>query len=209
MRRVWIVSASLALLVVGCPEPPPGPVATAAPVPKALKRKGLVCTIQGSPTCEAGQAPQILVTVSNNTDRDIYLVHCLDASDRKGRYPHCYFEVTGPDGNPLKPVLGGCGNMNTLRGENFVRVPPGEVFNPYGEGNYGFYPHLSYGLFRTPGEYRIRFVYSTESDDLKAWAGDGKEKVAANQEITTRFEQVPRVEIRSEEFTVTVTAKGK
>lgn len=111
MRSVWLVAILLSVLAAGCIEPAPEQVAaTNAPAAPVPKREPVGCTIKGEPTCELGKAPELAVTLTNQTDADIYLVGSLDASDYKWRYPHCYFEVTGP----VTRQIGRCGNMNTL-----------------------------------------------------------------------------------------------
>ena len=90
----------------------------------------LGCSIRGQPTCELGKAPNVTVALTNQTAEEVYLIGSLDASDSKWRYPHCYFEVTGPDGTSAVQGIGRCGNMNTLREQDFVEVPPGGAFDP-------------------------------------------------------------------------------
>jgi hypothetical protein len=220
MRSVWIVAASLPLLVAGCAEPAPEPAAAsnapaagAAPVPMAASvREPVGCTIKVEPTCELGEAPEITISLTNQTDADIYLVGSLDASDFKWRYPHCYFEVTGPNGKSAVRRIDRCGFMNTLRARDFAKLPPGGAFDPYRRiDDYGFFPayQLDAHTFGEPGMYRIRFVYSAKSNDIGAWAGDGGQAVAANEEIMGMFRLVPKVEVRSDEFTLTVVAPGK
>src|SRR3990170_1522626 len=113
MRSVWLVTALLPMLVLGCAESAPEQAhestAAAAPVPNAApQREPVGCTIKGEPTCELGKAPKIAVALTNQTDADIYLVGSLDASDCKWRYPYCYFEVTGPDGKPARSGIVRC-----------------------------------------------------------------------------------------------------
>jgi len=160
-----------------------------------------------------GKAPKVTVAIKNRTTRAFYLVGSLDASDCKLRYPHCYFEVTGPNGE-LDPrdVIRFCGNMNTLREQDFVKVPAGKLFDPYQHlDHYGFFSaqQLSPHYFRTAGEYHIRFVYSTKCDTIAKWAGDGRDRVANEKELVDLFNQVPKVEIKSNEIKVIVAAPRK
>lgn len=219
MKGKWLLLTILSVLAAsGCEQRPPeradAPgILAAAPVPKALRAHGpLGCSITGEPTCELGKDPKISVTLTNRTGADIYLVRSLDASCRKDRYPHCTFAVTGPDGKPAHGFGAFCGNMNTLRVGDFVKVPAGGAFNPYGyEGSDGFAHayQIFHRTFREPGEYRIRFTYSTKSDDIREWAGDGKETVFGDTRIADLFRQVPRIEVSSDEFILTVVAPGK
>ena len=171
--------------------------------------KPLHCVIKGEAKCKLGEVPIIKVSLVNQTDSDIYLVGSLDTSDCKWRYPYCYFEVIGPHGKPATKGIGRCGNMNTLRMKDFVKVAPDKSFDPYAPvDNYGFFSahQLSKGTFSQPGEYRVRFVYSTASEDIAKWGGDGRAAVADNAELVALFKQVPKTEVRSDEFIVNVEA---
>ncbi len=179
---------------------------------EATQREAVGCTIKGDPTCELGKVPKITVALTNYSDADIYLVGSLDASDCKWRYPHCTFEVIGPDGKSAVGVVGRCKNKNTIRVKDFAKVPPGGTFDPYQNIDlFGFFPayQLSAETFREAGVYRLRFVYSTKNYDIGAWAGDGGRAVAADEQIMNLFKRVPKVEVRSNEFELTVTAPGK
>jgi len=213
IQSMRLLTATLALLATGCGDSTPGRVTVAAVVAiDAAKRGPVGCAIKGDPTCEVGKAPRITVSLTNLTDADIYLVGSLDASDCKRRYPHCFFEVTGPDGKPAVQKIARCAFMNMLRAKDFIKVAPGEAFDPFQSiDDHGFFSayQLDERHFRAPGVYRIRFVYSTKEADINAWAGDGAEKVAADDELVGKFKQVPKVEVRSDEFTLTVVAPGK
>ncbi len=168
----------------------------------------LECFIRATPTCLQGTDPKITVAIFNRTDSDIYLVGSLDGSEGTRRYPHCYFEVTGPDGAPITLRGGACAYMNALREKDFMKVPPGGQFDPYQHiDEYGFFSAhmLSADAFRAAGKYRIRFVYSTRSRFIDSWRGPTDE---THSEIRTLFEQVPKVEIKSNEIEITVVAPG-
>ena len=172
----------------------------------------LACVIRSEETCELGKVPQIKVAITNRTMADIYLVGSLDASDSQRRYPHCYFEVIGPDGKSAIPEFSGCSFKNTLREQDFVPVRPRKSFDPYQKiDDYGFFSayQLAPETFRRPGEYRIRFIYSTKNDNIVDWAGDGFRKVAVDEKLLGMFKQVPKVEVRSNEFKVTIVEPGK
>lgn len=204
MRSIWIAAVVLLPPAAGCVNPAPESLEVAfAPVS---------CTIKGDATCEMGKAPKITVALTHQTEATIYLVGSLDASDCKWRYPYCYFEVTGPDGKSAVRAIGRCGNMNTLREKDFVKVTPGEAFDPYQHiDDFGFFQshQLVPRNFQSAGEYRIRFVYSTKSNNIAAWGGDGCDKVAADERLVGLFGQVPKFEIRSNEIKINVVESGK
>lgn len=186
--------------------------AHAAPVPEQPKgRPPVGCTITAPPTVEQGQVPPVAVALTNQTAADIYLVGSLDASDCKWRLPYCYFEVTGPDGTSPVKGIGRCGNMNTLREKDFVKVAPGKSFDPYQRtDDYGFFGshQLRPENFAAAGEYRIRFHYATvaEKEPRGNWLGDGFRKGQEVEEARVKalLDRVPRVKVESNQITVRV-----
>jgi len=60
-----------------------------------------VLTLCDKTTCRMGERPKISVRIRNLTNKTIYLVGSLDASEA-GRYPRCSFEILDPDGKPVK-----------------------------------------------------------------------------------------------------------
>ena len=187
--------------------------------PQAPKAPPLTCTIRSQPTCELGQAPTISVEIANWTEGDIYLVGSLDASDLKWRLPLCYFEVIGPDGKCDPPRIARCGNMNAIREKDFVKVPRGGKFDPYQKiDDSGFFgsSQISPATFQTEGEYRIRFVYSTDREDPKYWLGDVHGDAAemlptggTNEEVAKLLAKVPKTTVSSNEITVKVVRPNK
>lgn len=204
------------LLSGGCSESLPEPVAAnekpVVPVgdikqPVLPVVDPLRCVIRSAPTCRLGKVPSIKVAITNQTRSDITLVGSLDGSGCNGRYPHCYFEIIGPNGENAVMGLGRCGNMNTLCAQDFVVVPGGKAWDPYKPvNNHSFFSSgdLNSLTFGTPGEYRIRFVYSTKNGDIAKWAGDGRTQVAASKELNALFKKVPKLELKSNEIKVTV-----
>jgi hypothetical protein len=169
----------------------------------APETKPLGCTILGEPTSELGNAPKVTVAITNQTKADIYLVGSLDASDCQWRYPHCYFEVTGPDGKSAVSKIARCKHMDALQEKHFVKVLPGRSFDPFQNGFFSAH-QLDASTFRTAGEYRIRFVYSTNSSTIAEWTGDRGGRVAVAEKLVAMFSQVPKVEVRSNEIKITV-----
>jgi hypothetical protein len=143
----------------------------------------------------------------------MYLIGCLDGSERRRRYPFCYFEVTGPNGQLVEREFRvRCGNLNTLTWVDFVALPAGGTLNPCERiDRYGFFsagPYPQY--FDVPGKYRVQFVYSTRYDDIRGFGGDNDWGDVENDELMIAlFDRVPKVEVRSNVFEVTVLAPGK
>jgi len=170
----------------------------------------LSCTITGESICTLGTAPKLQVQIVNHANHPIFLVGSLDGSESKMRYPHCYFEVIGPDGKSANRDVIRCGNTNPLREKEFVTVPGGGTFNPYQlTDEVAFYGpiDLSPDTFRVAGEYRVRFFYSTDSADLNEWLGDGP--IMTSQHLTWLVNAVPKATISSDEFVVSVVTADK
>jgi hypothetical protein len=208
-----LIRLALSLFVGSC-----GAIARSDERP-AAKAPPLACTIRCEPTCELGRAPAISVEIANWTDGEIHLVGSLDASDRKWRYPFCYFEVIGPDGKPVQQRLARCGNMNAIREKDFVKVPRGGKFDPYqkiDEGGFFGTSLITPATFATEGEYRIRFIYSTERAEPRFWLGDANGDVGemlntggTKEKVVTLLADVPKTTVSSNEITVRVIKPKK
>jgi hypothetical protein len=221
MRRVaahcalLIPVLALAPVTLGADNAKPNEVTKAGTAP-------LECIISAGPTCVAGEAPKIVVSLKNKTDKDILLVSQLDGSDCKGRYPYCTFEVKRPP-NVRQAMVARCGNVNGLLEANFVSVPKGGTFNPYEHGwdgaprpnkeIFATSTELNGKDFSTPGVYKIRFVYSTKSEDMKQWnpglALLGGDPNAKNPKLEALLARVPKTEVVSNEIEITVVEPKK
>jgi hypothetical protein len=187
--------------------------------PQAPKAPPLTCTIRSGHTCELGKAPAIAVEIANWTEGDIYLIGSLDGSDHKWRFPLCYFEVIGPNGKSAVQTVARCGNMNAIRGKDFVKVPRGGKFDPYQKiDDLGFFASslISPTTFRAEGEYRIRFIYSTDRVEPKYWLGDVNGDTAEmlptegnNEKVVKLLAKVPKTTISSNEISVKVVRPNK
>jgi hypothetical protein len=187
--------------------------------PQVPKAPALTCTIRSEPTCELGQVPTISVEIANWAEGDIYLIGSLSGSDRKWRYPFCYFEVIRPDGKSAQQGIARCGNMNAIRDKDFVKVPGGGKFDPYQKiDGFGFFGTslISPATFRTEGEYRIRFVYSTDKAEPKFWLGDVNGDVGEmlptrgmSENVVKLLANVPKTTVSSNEITVKVVRPKK
>jgi hypothetical protein len=185
-RTLYPLAVLLAALASGC-----GLREEAAP---------LACTICGDATFLAGESPNITVELTNQTKRDIYLVHSLYGSNWRKRYPHCYFNVTGPKSGVKPPLDRGdwCGTLDTLMEENFTKIPPGGSFKP-GGGRWELEPEH----FVAGGEYRFKFVYSTAGADMDKWVGSGHPDAATLGRLQRLLDQVPKTTVESNEITIT------
>lgn len=161
----------------------------------------ITCTISAQKTdYVVGEVPEISVFLHNNEGRSVTLVGSLDGSDGN-RSPRCHFEIAAPPGHE-SPVIGRCGNINSIRMADFVDVPAGGKFDPFRRED-GFFgsSELRWENFVTPGRYRFTFRYSTVG-----WAKIkdhglvlGKPPAAARE----RLKDVPRFEATSNTIELT------
>lgn len=157
-----------------------------------------------------GQVPRVKVSITNKSGKDVHLVGSLDGSDVGWRFPKCSFELLDTTGKPVpqKQPMSRCGNMNTLKTTDFVKVAAGTEFNPIGKGFFG-----SWQLYRfeqlPPGTYILRFYYQTSTKGVQDYFGDermmGQKTVAP--EIQKLFESVPLIDIKSNDLQITVQPK--
>ena len=175
------------------------------------KAASLTCTLKSDKAkYKVGELPDFSVEIANHTGKDIYLIGSLDGSDVKWRMPYCYFTIQKPQPDTVD-MIGRCGNMNTLKPQDFVFVKDGAKFNPFMRLNeYGFftdYTTTNSLTFQTPGVYRIQFHYSTNSQKLNDFMGDRplQQDKAKNQKLVSLLRQVPKVEIVSNELEITIT----
>ncbi len=216
MRITLAMLAVVLLLGVGCGERAAQPavddkaLAALAGVARkpATEMKPLNCTIRGQATCELGSAPKVTVAITNQSDTDVFLVRSLDGSQDRARYPYSYFEVIGPDGkSTVHEFIREDPFANGLRENDFVKVPPGGTFDPHDHGH-GVVPaiQLHPSTFGKAQEYRIRFVYSTKSDNIVEWRGDDWNRLAADEKlkVVDMLRRVPKVEVTSNVIKLTV-----
>ena len=162
-------------------------------------------------TYRVGQTPKITVRITNKSAKEIVLVGALDGSALGWRAPQCNLEILDLKGKPVAPLPKGCLNLKGLGTSDFVPVPPGEAFNPFGEG---FFPPAQIQPFffpiRKPGTYIVRFRYTT-SPRIEDYFGAERLRAAhtATPEIQRLFERVPKVDLKSNELILKFTAKPK
>jgi hypothetical protein len=168
------------------------------------------CVIAADRTTYAvGEVPNITFRITNKSTKGVLLVGSLDGSTTNRRFPKCQFEILDAAGTPVNLPLVGCVNMNPLKTTDFVAVPAGATFNPFGKDFFGPYQFVRFPV-TVPGDYTLRFSYST-SDRIQDYFGDERMsgKTTAAQEIQRLFERVPKLDLKSNELKLTFTAKSK
>lgn len=192
MKSRWLLVIMLA--VTGC-----------SPQSDSSPESALACSISTLPSVQLGQVPKVRVEITNLATSAIQLPGSLDASDCRWRFPHCYFEVVGPDEKSSLFEIPRCAMVSPLRAKDFIRLEGGKSLNPYGVIDaQGFFQasQLNHETFKRPGRYRIRFTYSTASHDLGEYAYDPA--APDRDEIIRRFAMVPHLKIQSNEILVDV-----
>jgi len=169
--------------------------------------KNLSCVLTADNSVyKVGQIPVLKVKIFNNTKKEIYLIGSLDGSDVQWRYPHCYFSVDKP--KPDTIISARCGNMNPLTPADFVLVKPRQNFNPYDEAYdfFGDYTAMNKETFRTPGVYKIKFHYSTNSENISDFLGERTFSwdTSDSVRLAKLFKLVPRIEITSNEIEIKI-----
>jgi len=134
-----------------------------------------------------GDQPEISARIINGTEKAVYLVRSLDGSERKARFPHVYYSVSGTEGGLSETQFGICGTLNPLLTEDFVRVEPGNDFDPYKHYEPGKLVHFR---FVKAGSYTFKFHYYTENGDIKDWRGSVRETPAEVNELWRKFARV-------------------
>jgi len=152
-------------------------------------------------TYSVGEVPKVTFRIHNKTDKEVVLVGSLDGSDVGWRFPKCRLEILDAAGKPVTTPVARCGNMNPLRTTHFVVVPAGNAFDPFGKGFFG--PMQLQGhIFpiTTPGDYTLRFYYTTTTDRVEDYFGDERALIKASPEIQHLFERVPKLDLKSNEL---------
>jgi hypothetical protein len=167
-------------------------------LPTMLKLK---CSLHSEKTYyKIGEVPKLRVQIQNASRKDVYLIGSLDGSIARWRMPYCYFTIEKPKPDTIRLDL--CGNLNTLKPKNIRLVKSGAGFNPYSDGFFPNYTGQDVREFRNPGIYRLRFHYSTNSENIDDFMGNGPldhERTDA-AELRRLLKQVPKVSLESNEI---------
>lgn len=155
-----------------------------------------------------GELPKLTVKIYNDSKENIYLIGSLDGSDVKWRYPYCYYSIDRP--KSVETKLQRCGNINSLRLQDFKLIQAEQEFNPYESiDDYGFftdYTTTNTETFKNPGVYKIKFHYSTKSQDINQFMGDKpfRNDPTDSLRLDSMFRKVPRIELTSNEIVIKV-----
>jgi hypothetical protein len=136
----------------------------------------------------------VRVRVTNTGSRDVWFVGNLDGSEAGYRYPHYTPRISGPEEASLGEGPFWCGTVVPLRIEDFVRLEPGQSFDPTQPSNgAGFQPLHLFSRYTpsTPGRYELSLTISTEGASEEDW-GVIPVDYPGKQAISEKLQQVPR-----------------
>ncbi len=142
-----------------------------------------------------GESPDLAVRITNVSDKPVWLVGVLPGSEGL-RYPRYEVEIEGPLGTTVRPFPEGLDYARGLRPEDFVRLDPGESFDP--QQGKGFVPIQQLAWFKPerPGKYRLRLRLDTSAQDAREWLG--QTYVRDRQRLEELLRRVPKITVESE-----------
>jgi len=135
----------------------------------------------------------LAVRVTNVSDEPLWMVGVLPGSEGL-RYPYYLAEIEGPAGPVLLQFPEDLDYVRALRPEDFVRLAPGESFDPQGRS---FIPIQQLAWFRPsrPGRYRLRLCFDATTRDPRQWLG--QTPVRSQRTVERLIRQVPPVRVWS------------
>lgn len=136
----------------------------------------------------------VSVRITNISDEPIWLVGVLPGSEGL-RYPQYQAEIEGPSGTVQMRFPEGLDYARGLRPEDFVRLAPGESFDP--QQGKGFVPIQQLAWFQPSekGTYRMRLRFDATSEDVREWMGHTP--VRDQRKVESLLRQVPHVAVES------------
>ena len=134
------------------------------------------------------------VRVTNVSDKPVWFVGVLPGSEGL-RYPQYVAEIEGPSGPVEMRFPEGMDYARGLQTEDFVRLAPGESFDP--QQGKSFIPIQQIAWFKPtePGKYRLRLRLDATAEDPRQWLGHTF--VRDQPQVETLLQRVPKVEIQS------------
>lgn len=209
----FFLSMMMAALMAACDDPVidvyTDPIDEPTPVQPVESLDGVSSTvIFEKASYVVGEIPKAKVILHNRTGQEIVLSKGLDGSEVGWRFPKCGFEIFDENKERIQPQpIGRCGNMSTLRVDDFVEVPDGGDMN-LSENGYAGFSGL-YQISQKPGTYWVRHYYHTSGGSVSDYFGDERmmERPKVDSAIRKLAEQVPKVSVYSEMVKVVIEEK--
>jgi hypothetical protein len=141
-----------------------------------------------------GEPLELSVRITNVSNRPVWMVGVLPGSEGL-RYPQYVAEIEGPSGPVEMQFPEGLDYARGLQVEDFVRLEPGESFDP--QQGKGFIPiqHFAWFTPSEPGEYRLRLRFDATARDPRQWLG--QTAIREQKKVESLINQVPQVEVWS------------
>jgi hypothetical protein len=140
------------------------------------------------------QPPALSLRVTNVSSTPVWMVGVLPGSSAM-RYPRYTVQIEGPSGPVDTRLPEATDYARGLRSEDFVRLAPGESFDP--QQGRGFIPIQELAWFKPgePGTYRFQVRLDTTARDPREWMGHTF--VRDRERVEGLLKQVPRVSVAS------------
>jgi hypothetical protein len=143
---------------------------------------------------QSGSDPlDLSVQITNISNRPVWMVGVVPGSEGL-RYPRYLAEIQGPAGPERTRLPEDLDYVRGLRAEDFVRLDPGQSFDPQGEG---FVPiqHLAWFRPSKPGRYRLRLCFDATEPNPKRWMGHTRG--ADERRVEMLIQRVPQIKVWS------------
>lgn len=136
----------------------------------------------------------LAVRITNVSDEPVWVVGVLPGSEGL-RYPQYMAEIEGPSGPVQTRFPEGLDYARGLQPEDFVRLNPGESFDP--QRGKSFIPIQQLAWFKPakPGKYRVRLRLDATAEDPRQWMGHTF--VRDQKKVETLIKRVPHVKVES------------
>ncbi len=141
------------------------------------------------------EPPELSVCVTNVSDKPVWMVGVLPGSEGL-RYPRYEVEIEGPSGPAKRPFPEGMDYGRGLQPDDFVRLDPGESFDPQAGKDFIPIQELAWFKPEEPGTYRFRLRVDTTAQDPREWLGHTY--VRERKRVQDLIERVPKVEVTSD-----------
>lgn len=137
--------------------------------------------------------PVLSIQITNIAAESVWMVGVLPGSDGL-RYPQYIAQIEGPEGTVPVRLPEDLDYARGLRTEDFVRLGPGQSFDPEGEG---FIPVQQLAWFKPtrPGKYRLRIKFDATDPDPRQWLGHTR--ISDRHRIEDLIRRVPPVKVWS------------
>jgi hypothetical protein len=148
---------------------------------------------------KVGEPLPVRFALRNLSPEALRIVPSIDGSE-VGRFPRYLLTILDDQGVEQRPPKRTrfCGHLNRLEGRDFVRLEPGEEFDPLGPGTFG-HALLSWTPLR-PGVCTLDAVYDATGRIPEDWQGSGR----MGQDALWMLEAMPRGRIEAKRLTIVV-----